>query len=479
MAKDKGITVRKEDDIPAWYEQVILKSELAEHSPIKGCMVIRPQGYAIWQTIQDYFNPIMTKYGVRNAYFPMFIPESFFKREAVHAEGFKAEVAWIEPKTEDAQRYAIRPTSETIMYDAYAKWIRSWRDLPLRINQWCNICRWEVQDCKLFLRSREFLWQEGHCVYETEEECNKEAQSFLREYKKLAEELLALPVVMGQKTDKEKFAGAKTTYTIETLMPDGKGLQLGTSHNLGQGFAKAFNISYMGKDEKKHIPWQNSWGISTRMIGAMIMMHSDNQGLVLPPLVAEKQIVIVPILFDDSRIEVLKTAKRIARDLQKKGLRAFVDDRVGYSPGWKFNEWEMKGVPIRIEIGPRDVKVKKCIIIRRDTSKKEIVTLASLKTNVPKMLASMHKSLFEKAKKMLNERTVPASNWKEFITAIKAGNLVKVYFHEDEKIEAEIKEKTSGVTSRCIPFNSKVPHDSMCFYSGRKATAEMLFGRNY
>lgn len=477
--KDKGITVKKEENMPEWYEQVILKSELAEHAPIKGCMVIRPGGYAIWQAIQDYFNPVMQKHGVKNAYFPMFIPESFFQREATHAKGFKAEVAWIEPKSEDKQRYAIRPTSETIMYDAFSKWVRSWRDLPLRINQWCNICRWEVQDCKLFLRSREFLWQEGHCVYETEKECDAEAKQFLMEYKKLAEDMLALPVIVGRKTEKEKFAGAKTTYTLETLMPDGKALQLGTSHNLGQGFAKAFGITYKGKDMKENIPWQNSWGISTRLIGATVMMHGDDKGLVLPPKVASEQVVVVPILFDDSKEKVIAAAESIVADLKKEGIRAFLDDRTEYSPGWKFNEWELKGIPVRIEIGPRDLEKKHCIVVRRDTGKKETVALASLKKEVPALLEMMQSDLFKKAEKHLHEHTATATNWDEFLAAIKAKKWVKVAFHEDEKLEAEIKEKTSGVTTRCIPFDSKIPKGKKCFYSGKDATEEVLFGRNY
>jgi prolyl-tRNA synthetase len=476
--KNKGITVKKADNMPEWYEQVVLKSELAEHAPIKGCMVIRPGGYAIWQAIQDWFNPVMRKYGVKNAYFPMFIPEHFFQKEATHAAGFQPEVAWIQAKTEDKQKYAIRPTSETIMYDAYAKWIRSWRDLPLRINQWCNICRWEVQDCKLFLRSREFLWQEGHCVYATEKECDKEARMFLKEYKKLSEELLAIPIVLGQKTEREKFAGAKTTYTIETLMPDGKALQLGTSHNLGQGFAKAFDITYRGKDEKDHHPWQNSWGVSTRMIGAVVMMHSDDQGLVLPPAVAEQQVVVVPILFDDSKKKVLKACDTVVASLKKQGVRVFVDDREGHSPGYKFNEWEMKGIPLRVEVGPRDLGKKESVVARRDTGKKETLKLSSLGKNVPKQLDAMQKELLSKAKKMMAKKTVRAKNWKDFTAAIKAGNWVKVYFHETKDLELEIKEKLK-VTTRCIPFGSKVPKDAKCFYSGKNATCEVLMGRAY
>jgi len=482
--KDKGITVKKEENMPEWYEQVLLKSEMAEHAPIKGCMVIRPGGYAIWQAIQDYFNPVMAKYGVKNAYFPMFIPESFFEREATHAKGFKAEVAWVEPKGEDKQRYAIRPTSETIMYDTFSHWIRSWRDLPLRINQWCNICRWEVQDCKLFLRSREFLWQEGHCVYETEPECEKEAQAMLMEYKKLCEEILAIPVIAGKKTEKEKFAGAKTTYTIETLMPDGKALQCGTSHNLGQGFAKAFNISFKSKDMKDELPWQSSWGISTRLIGATVMMHSDDKGLVLPPKVAAVQVVVVPILFEDSKEKVLKAAHKIVGDLTKEGIRVHLDDRTEYSPGWKFNEWEMKGIPLRIEIGPKDLEKNDCVVKRRDIAgygKGGILTvnLVSLRKEIPKQLDALQHALFETAKKHLDSHTVHAKNWDEFVAAIKEKKWVKVYFYEDEALELAIKEKTAGVTSRCIPLGSTVPEGAPCFYSGKQATAEVIFARNY
>jgi len=265
MEKVKGITVKKEKDMPEWYSQVVLKSGLADYAPVRGCMVIRPYGYAIWQNIMDFFNERLKKLNIENAYFPLFIPEKFFHKEKEHAKGFEPEVAWIANKDEKQEKLALRPTSETIMYDSYANWIRSWRDLPLRINQWCNIVRWEVKDVKLFLRSREFLWQEGHCVYETNDECQKETLTILDEYENVCE-LLAIPVLKGEKTAKERFAGAKSTYTIEAFMPDGKALQCGTSHNLGQGFAKVFGIKYIGKDEKNHIPWQNSWGFSTRRV---------------------------------------------------------------------------------------------------------------------------------------------------------------------------------------------------------------------
>jgi prolyl-tRNA synthetase len=320
--------------MPEWYTQVVEKAGLADfYAPVKGFMVIKPYGYAIWEKIQNYFNSVIKKHGVKNAYFPLLIPEKFFKKEAEHAEGFAPELAWVEKK-EGEERLAIRPTSETVMYDSYSRWIRSYRDLPLKINQWCNVLRWEVKQTKLFLRSREFLWQEGHCVYETEEECQKETLLYLSEYQKLASDLLCIPTLAGQKSDKEKFPGALRTYTYEALMPDGKALQMGTSHNLGQGFAKSFNIKYLGRDEKTHTPWQNSWGISTRMIGAMVMSHGDDKGLVLPPKVAPVQIVIIPILFDKTKEQVLKECKELKNTLSVK-YDVELDDREEYTPGWK------------------------------------------------------------------------------------------------------------------------------------------------
>jgi len=355
MAKKEenlGISIKKTEDFSEWYNEVVIKSELADHSPIKGFMIIRPRGYNIWMNIQNYFDRRIKNLGVQNAYFPLLIPERFFQKEAEHAKGFAPELAWISEK-EEGERYALRPTSETIIYDSYSKWVRSWRDLPLRINQWCNVLRWEVKQTKLFLRTREFLWQEGHCVYETEDECNKEALLFLDEYKTLCVDLLAIPVLKGKKTEKEKFAGAKTTYTLEALMPDGKALQMGTSHNLGQNFAKAFGIKFLGKDEKEYIPWQNSWGFTTRLIGAMVMVHSDDKGLILPPRVAPTQIVIVPIYKSENKEKIMEKAHDIKNKLKDYGIG--LDGRDGYTPGWKFNEWELKGIPLRIEIGPKDI----------------------------------------------------------------------------------------------------------------------------
>ena len=473
----EGLTAKKEEDNARWYEEVCLKSELAEFSQVKGTMIIRPRGYFIWEKIQEYFNKnIIEKTKCENAYFPLFIPESFFKKEAEHAKGFQPEVAWIDSKlTQPGERLAIRPTSETIIYDSYSKWIRSYKDLPLRINQWCNIVRWETEATKLFLRSREFLWQEGHCVYETEKECDKETLQYIELYKKLCEELLALPVLIGKKTEKEKFAGAKYTFTIESFMPDGKALQCGTSHNLGQGFAKAFNIEFLGKDEKKHLPWQNSWGISTRLIGAVIMMHSDNKGLVLPPKIAKNQIVIIPILFDKEKENILKETQKISKQLSK--FNPILDDREDHSPGWKFSEWELKGIPLRIEIGPKDLEKESVTIVKRNTGEKSQLKIKDLEKKIPKLLDEIHNELFENAKKFLESSIIEAKNWNEFANGIKNKKIIKTEFCNETSCENSIKEKT-GASSRCIPLDSK-KISGKCFSCGKPAKTEIYFARSY
>lgn len=455
MGKEKeesqGITVTKEEDMPEWYAQVIVKSQLADYSPVRGCMVIRPLGLSLWQSIGNYFNDVLERSGVQNAYFPLFIPESFFKKEQEHAKGFNPEVAWISNKDENHERLAIRPTSETIIYNSYAKWIRSWRDLPLRYNQWCNVVRWEVSDVKLFFRSREFLWQEGHCVYETQEECDNETRFFLDEYIRMSQDLLAIPVIAGKKTDKEKFAGAEYTYTIESLMPDGKALQMGTSHNLGQGFAKAFGISFKGKDGNTQIPWQNSWGFSTRLIGAVVTMHSDDKGLVLPPRLAPTKVVIVPIYKAENKELVMEYVEDIASNLENYDVK--IDDRETYSPGWKFNEWELKGIPIRIEIGPKEVKENSFVLVRRDNGRKQKIKKTEVVMSVERTLESIQSDLYNKAEKFLNDNIVKVATWANFLKAIKNKKIAAMYFCGDTKCEDKIKEESGGAGSRCIPFD--------------------------
>ena len=474
---EKGITVKKEEDMPEWYGQVIIKSELADYSPVRGTMIIRPYGYAIWQKIQDYFNSRLKELKVDNAYFPMFIPESFFQKEAEHAEGFSPEVAWVENKDDESgERLALRPTSETIMYDSYSKWIRSHRDLPLRINQWCNIVRWEVKDVKLFLRSREFLWQEGHCVYATEKECDKEALMMLDEYEKLAKDLLAIPVIKGKKSEKEKFAGAKYTTTMEAFMPDGKFLQCGTSHNLGQGFAKAFGINYKGEDEKVHLPWQTSWGFSTRLIGAIVMQHGDDKGLVLPPAIAPIQVAVVPILFEKTKDVTIKETEKIEKELSDFEVK--VDAREEYSAGWKFNQYEMKGVPLRIDIGPKDIEKNQVVLVRRDTSEKIFVKRAELKQKVKETLDDIQQNLFKKAEENIKASIVTVDNWNDFLKAVDKKKIILAPFCGEESCEEVIKDETKGANSRCFPLDTKKT-DKKCIKCGNKAQALAYFGKCY
>jgi prolyl-tRNA synthetase len=471
----QGLTEKKTGDFSEWYNQIVLKAELADYAPVKGFMIIRPRAYAMWEEIQNYFNAVIRKNKVSNAYFPLLIPESFFKREAEHAEGFAPELAWIEMKDNSEERVAIRPTSETIMYDSYSKWIRSWRDLPLRINQWCNVLRWEVKQTKLFLRTREFLWQEGHCVYATEQECVKEALLFLDEYKKMVEGLLAVPVIAGEKTSGERFAGAKQTFTIEALMPDGKALQMGTSHNLGQNFAKGFSITFLDEKANRQEAWQNSWGFSTRLIGAVVMLHSDDKGLVLPPNIAREKVAIVPILFDDSREKVMKTARELGKKLEN--FNAFVDDRDNYSAGWKFNEWELKGIPIRVEIGPKDIEKNQVVLVRRDNSEKKPVKIADVEKEVSKMLAEMQTDMLKKAKKFLDDNTVEAKTWQDMKKLLEQRKMVLAPFCNDADCEKEIKEETTA-TARCIPFGQKKAA-MKCVKCGKGAEIKVLFAKAY
>lgn len=477
MAKDKGITVKKEDDISEWYSQVIAKAEIADYAPVRGCMIIRPYGYAIWENLMDYFNKRIREHGVQNAYFPVFIPESFFQKEAEHAEGFKPEVAWVEKKeSESGDRLALRPTSETIMYDSFGKWIRSWRDLPFKTGQWCNIIRWEVKDVKMFLRSREFLWHEGHCAYETEEERNEETQTYLKEYKTLAEELLAVPVIAGEKSVKERFAGADRTFTIEGYMPDGKALQMGTSHDLSQGFSKAFNIEFLGRDEKKHHVFQNSWGISTRLMGAFILVHSDDKGLVVPPRIAPIKSVLVPILFDDTKEAVLEKSKEIVDSLKAKGVDCKLDDRDGYSPGWKFNEWEMKGIPVRIEFGPKDLEKGQVMLARRDTGEKTPCPIDQVSEKVEALLEDIHKNLFDTAQKRWDENKIEVDNWDDFMKGIESRKFVLAAHCGEKSCEETIKEETSGATTRVIISRDE---GCKCFKCGKDAAYKIYFAKNY
>ena len=478
---DTGVTVKKNEDFSEWYTEVVLKSGMAEYAPIKGCMILREHSYAIWEKIQEVFNKKIKETGHNNVYFPMLIPESLLKKESEHFAGFIPEVAWVTEggSTPLEEKLAIRPTSETIMYATFAKWIRSWRDLPLKINQWCNIVRWETKATKPFLRTREFLWQEGHTVHATAEEAEKEVFYALGEYKDLVETYLAIPVLVGKKTDSEKFAGALYTTTMEAMMPDGKALQMGTSHNLGQNFAKVFDITFIGEDEQKHDVWQTSWGITTRLIGAVIMVHGDDKGLVLPPKVAPVQVVIVPIPYKGAEpAAIAAKAKELHAMLKEKGILVVLDDREEYTPGWKFNQWELKGVPIRIEIGPRDLKQQQVMMARRDTGQKMAVKEQDMFTTVDSLLTEIQHNLYAKARVDLENKITTVQTYEEFKDTLKAkGGFIKAAWCGKATCEAKVKDET-GATIRLQPFEREKPKTG-CIICGENAEEIVCFGRSY
>jgi prolyl-tRNA synthetase len=478
---DMGITVKKAEDFSEWYTQVVLKSGLADYAPVKGCMIFREHSYAIWEKIQEVFNEKIKATGHRNVYFPMFIPESFLKRESEHFQGFTPQVAWVTMGGDSTleERLAVRPTSETIMYATYAKWIRSWRDLPIKLNQWNSVVRWETEATKLFLRTREFLWQEGHTAHATKEEADKEVMEILNAYKDVIESYLAIPVLIGVKTENEKFAGALYTTTLEALMPDGKALQMGTSHQLGQNFSKVFDIKFLDQNEKEQLVWQTSWGFSTRVIGALVMVHGDDKGLVLPPKVTPIQAVIIPIPYKNVGEDlVLAKAKDVYKKLQKHGISVVLDDRTEYTPGWKFNEWELKGVPIRIEIGPRDVKQKQVTLARRDTFEKTAIKEEKTVNAVAELLEKIQKNLFNKAKKLLEENTTSVKTYDEFQKTLKTkGGFIRANWCSSPTCEEKIKEET-GATIRLIPFEKEKPF-SNCIYCHKEAKEVVYFGKAY
>ncbi len=478
---DVGVTVKKNEDFSEWYTEVILKSGLADYAPIKGCMIIREDAIAMWEKIQEILNKKIKATGHKNVYFPMFIPEGFLKKEAEHFAGFTPEVAWVTQggDTPLEERLAVRPTSETIMYATFSKWIRSWRDLPLKINQWCNIVRWETKATKLFLRTREFLWQEGHTAHATKEEAEKEVMYALEEYRDIMENYLAIPVIVGVKSDSEKFAGADYTTALEAMMPDGKALQMGTSHNLGQHFAHVFDIKFIGEDEKEHLVWQTSWGITTRTIGALVMIHGDDKGLVLPPKIAPIQVVIVPIPYKGADpAAIAAKAKEIGDKLTQKGLTVVLDDRPEYTPGWKFNQWELKGVPVRIEIGPRDLKQQQVTIARRDTCQKSFVKENEAIDAVEKLLVEIQHNLYAKARVAMEDKMTKVQTYDQFKQILcEKGGFIKAAWCGSADCEAKIKEETSA-TVRVRPFEKEVP-DSNCIYCGQKGKEMVYFAKSY
>ncbi len=464
-----------EDDFAQWYTDVVKKAELIDYTSVKGCMVYKPAGYAIWENIQRELDARFKATGVENVYMPVLIPESLLQVEKDHVEGFAPEVAWVTMGGGEQleERMCIRPTSETLFCDFYKNEIHSYRDLPKVYNQWCSVLRWE-KTTRPFLRSREFLWQEGHTMHETLEDAEARTVLMLNTYADFCKDFLAIPTIKGRKTDKEKFAGAVATYTIEAMMHDGKALQSGTSHNFGDGFAKAFGIQYTGRDNELHTPCQTSWGLSTRLIGAMIMVHGDNSGLVLPPRVAPTQVVIIPI--QQKKEGVLDAAKALAEQLSN--FRVKVDD-TDRSPGFKFSEQEMRGFPIRVEIGPKDIEAGNCVVVRRDTSEKYTVAQSELKDFVAKLLDTIHNDMYERAKKHLEENIFEAKTYDEFkdCVANKPG-FVKAMWCGDVECENKIKEDTTA-TSRCMPFDDQTPISETCVCCGKPAKHLVYWGKAY
>lgn len=474
---------KRSDDYSQWYLDVIQQAQLADYAPVKGCMVIRPNGFAIWERIQQSLDAMFKETGHVNAYFPLFIPESFMNKEKEHVEGFSPECAVVTHgggKKLEENLY-IRPTSETIIWSMYQKWIQSYRDLPILINQWANVVRWEMRT-RLFLRTTEFLWQEGHTAHATYDEAEAETVQMVNVYRQFAEEYMALPVITGKKTDAEKFAGALHTYCIEAMMQDKKALQAGTSHNLGQNFAKAFDVKFQDQNKELQYVWATSWGVSTRLIGALIMAHSDDHGLVLPPKLAPIQVVIVPIFKDDTeKSATVGVARQIENELKLKGLRVHVDDRDQYRPGWKFNEWETKGVPVRLELGPKDLAASQSVVSRRDImdkSAKVTHPVNALPVEIPKLLDVIQSNLFDRARTFRDQHTTDVTSYDQFRSLMDAdGGFARCFWAGSADDEARLKEETKA-TIRCIPFEQS-GEKGKCFLTGKTSDVQVILGKAY
>lgn len=479
MSQDNGQFVqhiaKRDEDFPQWYTDVILKTDMVDYSEVRGCMVIKPYGYGVWELIQREMDQRFKDTGHENAYFPLFIPESLLMKEAEHVEGFAPEVAWVTHGGNEklTERLAIRPTSETIIGSMYSKWIQSYRDLPVLMNQWCNVVRWE-KSTRPFLRTSEFLWQEGHTAHVSFDEAQEETLRMLEVYRDFAENVLAIPVLTGRKSEKEKFAGAFATYSMEAMMQDGKALQMGTSHNLSDNFAKGYDIQYLSKEGKLEYCYTTSWGTSTRMIGGIIMVHGDDRGLVLPPRVAPIQAVILPIA--SHKPGVVEKAQELYNTLKSAGIRVKVDNS-DQSPGWKFNQWEMKGVPMRIEIGPKDIEKSQVVIVRRDDLEKRFVPLDGIENEVKRLLDEVHDGLFNKALSMRESKTITANTFDELYSGVQTG-FAKALWCGDTACELEIKEKTGGGTTRNMPFGQS-DVSGECVHCGKPAKAITYFAKAY
>jgi prolyl-tRNA synthetase len=480
MADDVTEITKQSEDFSKWYLDVVRRAELADYSPVKGCMVIRPYGYAIWELLQREIDDRLKATGHVNAYFPLFLPESLLMREAEHVEGFAPQVAWVtQGGTEKLEeRLVVRPTSEVIFGTMYAKWIQSWRDLPVLINQWANVVRWE-KVTRPFLRTTEFLWQEGHTAHETEQEALDETLKILALYKDVAEHVLGMAVLDGLKSESEKFAGADRTYSIEALMGDGRALQAGTSHHLGQNFAKAFDITFQARDKTLQHVWTTSWGVSTRLIGGLIMTHGDDRGLVLPPKVAPHQVVIIPIPKGNWQETVLPKCREIADGLRAAGIRVTIDDRDAYTPGWKYAEWELRGVPLRLEVGPRDIQNNQVFSARRDTREKAALSLDGLPATVRGLLDTIQGALLAKARAFREEHTTRVETYDEFKAAMdgRPGFVVAPWAH-DAALEAQVKAETQA-TLRNVPFSEATPEGKRSMLGDRAAEVYAYFAKAY
>ena len=480
MSKEVGITVSKNEDFSEWYTQIIIKAELADYAPVKGLIVLRPDGYSIWESIKESLDKKLKETGHRNGFLPILIPESLLEKEKEHFEGFNPEVFWVthSGESELGDRLALRPTSETLAYSLYSKWIKSWRDLPLKINFWNTALRAEIKGTKPFIRTSEFLWQEGHTVHATKDEAEKEVMEILKIYKKTIEEEIAVPVVTGKKSEKDKFVGAVYTVTLESLMPDGKALQMGTSHFLGQNFSKPFDVKYLDENNVETFAWQTSWGISWRLIGGMIMTHSDDKGLVLPPKLAPIQVVIIPIYYSkEDRGKIVQEAKKIQDVLTDVEIRTQLDDRDQVTPGFKFHDWELKGIPIRIEIGPKDVAKNQVVMARRYNQTKDSISIDKLSGAIAAELENIQQQMFDAAKKILDERISAVSQYEQFKAELENGKMLSCSWCGKQECEDKIKEET-GAELRVIPSDDGKKVET-CIYCKDNGAANVLFARGY
>jgi prolyl-tRNA synthetase len=475
----EGITAKKAENFDEWYTQVILRSELADYGPVSGCLIYRPAAYAIWENIQKAVDGEFKRVGIRNTYFPLFIPERLLKKEAEHVAGFSPEVAWVTEAGQSKleERLAIRPTSETVMYDAISRWVRSWRDLPLRLNQWNNVVRWEFKHPTPFLRGREFLWNEGHTAFASKAEADAERDEILGIYRMVTEEYLAIPGYMGRKTDSEKFAGAEASYSIEHLLPDGKAIQGPDFHSDGQRFAKAFEIAFVDEKGDRQFAWQNTFALTTREIGVMLAIHSDDKGAVVPPKLAEVQVVVVPIVSDENKQKVLAEAKKAAEKIGVR-FRTRLDDRDHLTPGRKFNEWELKGIPLRVELGPRDIEAGQAVLVRRDTGGKRNAKLAAIADEVARDIEEMGRSLLERARESLKRNTHMTTSYDELKKIIKdKGGIVRAPWCGSAECENKLKDET-GAKIINMPMDQH-PSDSRCLLCGGHAEIIVNIARSY